>query len=77
VQFFIAGESYAGIYVPTLAQKILEGNQNGGLKIRLEGIMVGNGCTDPVYDGARIPCSHLVRKMIVDPVTKMLDQETR
>ncbi|KAJ1482575.1 peptidase S10, serine carboxypeptidase [Baffinella frigidus] len=63
-KFFIAGESYAGVYVPSLAQKILDGNTKsapailGGnaksapaVKINLQGIMVGNGVTDPVYDG--------------------------
>jgi len=44
--FFVAGESYAGVYVPTLVQQIYEGNQGGkNPKINLEGFMVGNGCT--------------------------------
>jgi len=44
--FFVAGESYAGVYVPTLVQQIMEGNQGGqNPKINLEGFMVGNGCT--------------------------------
>jgi len=44
--FFVAGESYAGVYVPTLVQQIMEGNQGGkNAKINLEGFMVGNGCT--------------------------------
>ena len=38
--FYITGESYAGIYVPTLAQQVHESNSN----INLKGIMVGNGC---------------------------------
>jgi carboxypeptidase C (cathepsin A) len=43
--FFITGESYAGIYVPTLAKAVYLGNQAGGTpKINLKGIMVGNGC---------------------------------
>lgn len=37
---FLAGESYAGIYVPTLAKQILD----SGFDIPLAGIMVGNGC---------------------------------
>jgi len=45
-QFFVAGESYAGIYVPTLVEQIMNGNQGGmNPKINLEGFMVGNGCT--------------------------------
>eukprot|EP00499_Haloplacidia_sp_CaronLabIsolate_P007885 CAMPEP_0196780386 /NCGR_PEP_ID=MMETSP1104-20130614/7771_1 /TAXON_ID=33652 /ORGANISM="Cafeteria sp., Strain Caron Lab Isolate" /LENGTH=479 /DNA_ID=CAMNT_0042150585 /DNA_START=9 /DNA_END=1448 /DNA_ORIENTATION=+ len=43
-EFFISGESYAGIYVPTLATRILKGNAGGESKINLKGIAVGNGC---------------------------------
>jgi carboxypeptidase C (cathepsin A) len=45
-KFFITGESYAGIYVPTLAEAIvkseLEGSYTGA---PLTGIAVGNGCS--------------------------------
>ena len=50
--FFITGESYAGIYVPTLAKATYLGNKAGGTpQINLKGIMVGNGCvgTDREY----------------------------
>ncbi|KAK9096879.1 hypothetical protein Sjap_022376 [Stephania japonica] len=41
--FFIAGESYAGHYVPQLAQTILERNKSGKqTRIDLQGIAVGN-----------------------------------
>jgi len=50
--FYIAGESYAGIYVPTLAQQVMLGNQqNPATKINMKGILVGNGVTDQVFDG--------------------------
>jgi len=39
--FFIAGESYAGVYIPTLAKEMLD-NTN----INLKGIAVGDPCTD-------------------------------
>jgi len=40
--FFITGESYAGIYIPTLAQSIL----NYAPDMNLVGIAVGDPCTD-------------------------------
>lgn len=50
--FFISGESYAGIYVPTLADRVLTYNQSvtSALKINLKGILVGNGLTHPKFD---------------------------
>ena len=44
-EFFITGESYAGIYVPTLAYAIYEATVAGTTTINLKGIAVGNGCT--------------------------------
>lgn len=48
-EFYITGESYAGIYVPFLAQEILRRNRlpTRDLTINLKGIMIGNACTDP------------------------------
>jgi len=44
--FFITGESYAGVYVPTLAEGILWAEGNGTWRgAKLKGIAVGNGCT--------------------------------
>jgi len=42
---FFTGESYAGIYIPTLAFQVVQGNKAGQPKINLQGIAVGNGCT--------------------------------
>lgn len=39
--FYILGESYAGVYIPTLAKEILSSTN-----IRLKGIAVGDPCTD-------------------------------
>lgn len=50
---YIAGESYAGIYVPLLAYQLNEYNQNQTAnedKISLAGFMVGNGVTNWTYD---------------------------
>lgn len=50
-QFFIAGFSYGGIYVPTLAEGILWAEGNGTWRgAALKGIAVGNGCTGQDYD---------------------------
>lgn len=45
---YISGESYAGIYVPTLTSNILDYNtqQVSSKKINLKGFIVGNGVTD-------------------------------
>lgn len=46
-KFYISGESYAGIYVPTLALSIVNYNSYTPFApINLAGIAVGNGCTD-------------------------------
>jgi carboxypeptidase C (cathepsin A) len=44
-KFWITGESYAGVYIPTLAAAIVAGNARGNAKINLAGLAVGNGCT--------------------------------
>ncbi len=45
-KFFITGESYAGVYVPTLAEAILHAQKSNMYKgAPLHGIAVGNGCT--------------------------------
>lgn len=49
--FYITGESYGGIYIPTLAYNILLFNENtSSNRINLKGIAVGNGCTDWEFD---------------------------
>ncbi|KAL5986961.1 hypothetical protein ACLOJK_015296 [Asimina triloba] len=40
--FYIAGESYAGKYVPALAQFIHDRNKDPSLRINLKGFLVGN-----------------------------------
>ena len=43
--FYITGESYAGIYIPMLAYNIYNYNlKPTGPLINLKGIIVGNGC---------------------------------
>ena len=45
--FYISGESYAGVYVPTLAENIIKNSRS---LINLRGIIVGNGLTDLEVD---------------------------
>ncbi|PON41922.1 Serine carboxypeptidase-like [Parasponia andersonii] len=50
-EFYIAGESYAGHYVPQLAKKIVEYNEaHSNPIINLKGFIVGNAVTDNYYD---------------------------
>ncbi|KAI5679886.1 hypothetical protein M9H77_01113 [Catharanthus roseus] len=58
--FYISGESYAGVYVPTLAYEVAKGI-DAGVKpvLNFKGYMVGNGVTDDVIDGnALVPFAH-------------------
>ncbi|XP_074558305.1 serine carboxypeptidase II-2 [Curcuma longa] len=50
-EFYITGESYAGHYVPQLAQAIVRSQKLTGEKsINLKGYMVGNALTDDYHD---------------------------
>jgi serine carboxypeptidase-like clade 2 len=53
-ELYLAGESYAGIYVPYLLNQIHHHNQvhvaDDEFKPNLKGMMVGNGCTNWKYD---------------------------
>eukprot|EP00531_Pseudo-nitzschia_arenysensis_P014276 CAMPEP_0116120680 /NCGR_PEP_ID=MMETSP0329-20121206/3302_1 /TAXON_ID=697910 /ORGANISM="Pseudo-nitzschia arenysensis, Strain B593" /LENGTH=648 /DNA_ID=CAMNT_0003614461 /DNA_START=54 /DNA_END=2000 /DNA_ORIENTATION=+ len=43
--FYIAGESYAGVYIPTLSRELLV-NEEAQKHVPLKGILVGDPCTD-------------------------------
>jgi len=53
-ELYLSGESYGGIYIPYLALRIDEYNQNStnSEKINLKGFMIGNGVTNWKYDTA-------------------------
>ena len=42
--FYLTGESYAGVYIPNLAKVILESEDED--KLNLIGVLIGNGITD-------------------------------
>ncbi|BBH06828.1 serine carboxypeptidase-like 20 [Prunus dulcis] len=72
--FYIAGESYAGVYVPTLASQVAKGINNGTKPtLNLKGYLVGNGVTDGKFDGnALVPFAHgmaLISDQIFEQVT--------
>lgn len=51
-EFYIAGESYAGVYIPYLAYYILQYNKkHKDSPFNLKGIIVGSGVTSIPDDG--------------------------
>ena len=46
---YLAGESWAGIYIPQYAKSIVERNQQNKVKINLKGIAIGNPWMSPVH----------------------------
>lgn len=79
-KFYVAGESYGGIYVPTLVQQILAYNEAGttpdSATINLAGMIVGNGVTDADYD-SNILTSDLPFAFGHGLISKELHDDTR
>eukprot|EP00440_Ansanella_granifera_P039442 gb/GFBE01042789.1/.p1 GENE.gb/GFBE01042789.1/~~gb/GFBE01042789.1/.p1 ORF type:complete len:477 (+),score=151.22 gb/GFBE01042789.1/:1-1431(+) len=79
LDFYIFGESYAGHYVPAVSHYIWQQGQNGGFKVPLKGIGIGNGLTDPeeqykwypqmAYDGGKSEGGSLEKGVITNPIT--------
>ncbi|KAL6777510.1 hypothetical protein ACKKBF_B21775 [Auxenochlorella protothecoides x Auxenochlorella symbiontica] len=54
--FYVAGESYAGVFVPLLVQAVLNGNQESGrAPINIKGYLVGNPVADTELDANSVP----------------------
>eukprot|EP00253_Pinus_taeda_P005622 PITA_05622 len=58
--FYIIGESYAGIYVPTLASEVVKGIEAGVKPVlNWKGYAIGNAYTDPKFDdNSFVPFAH-------------------
>ncbi|KAK7256190.1 hypothetical protein RIF29_29628 [Crotalaria pallida] len=72
---FLSGESFAGVYVPTLAHEIVKGIDAGAKpKLNFKGYMIGNGVADVKFDGnAIVPFAHgmaLISDQIYEEVKK-------
>lgn len=57
VPLFLTGESYAGMYIPNIAQHIVERNVqkrsddwDWDVSMKLQGVAIGNGAIDPLQD---------------------------
>eukprot|EP00842_Homolaphlyctis_polyrhiza_P000314 jgi/Hompol1/1283/HPOL_001160-RA len=47
-ELYISGESFAGIYIPYIASKMLERNKQNIAKYNLKSLAIGNGWMDPL-----------------------------
>lgn len=76
-EFFIAGESYAGKYVPAISYTILKKNGNAKLEINLQGLSIGNGLSDPEHQFKY--SDYLYQIGLIDSATRqtVLDLESK
>nr|TKW14265.1 hypothetical protein SEVIR_5G157100v2 [Setaria viridis] len=77
-EFYISGESYAGHYVPQLAELVYDRNKDkASTYINLKGFMVGNPLTDDYYDSkglAEYAWSHsVVSDEVYERIKKVCD----
>uniref|UniRef100_K3Y7H4 Carboxypeptidase n=1 Tax=Setaria italica TaxID=4555 RepID=K3Y7H4_SETIT len=58
--FYISGESYAGVYIPTITDEVVKGIQKGVKpRINFKGYLIGNPGTDVDYDfNSFVPFAH-------------------
>jgi len=57
--FWVTGESYGGIYVPSLANRVLSGVLDKSFVIPFKGIMVGNGVANSGADDITVDINFL------------------
>ncbi|XP_076897440.1 serine carboxypeptidase 1-like [Bidens hawaiensis] len=66
-----SGESYAGVYVPTLSFEVVRGKPS---LIKSDGCMVGNGIVDETFDGnALVPFVHGMGLILEDLYQNILE----
>ncbi|KAF6210793.1 hypothetical protein GE061_013904 [Apolygus lucorum] len=65
--FFVAGESYAGRYVPALADRIHRENLHAGTKINMKGLAIGDGVVDDTYKYLKV-LGHCGKDDAIDPI---------
>ncbi|WKY14623.1 hypothetical protein Q1695_000282 [Nippostrongylus brasiliensis] len=53
--FFVTGESYGGVYVPTVTRLIIQQIQAGQINFNLVGMAVGNGMVSVIQDIRSLP----------------------
>ena len=69
----LAGESYAGTYLPLLAQAILDGNQAGGRKLDLRLMVLCDAWVDPMVQMATDTTYALTHGLISEEQKRILD----
>lgn len=62
--FYVAGESYAGKYIPAVSHVIHTNNPGAQVKINLKGLAIGNGLIDPVNQ--MVYSDYLYQQGIID-----------
>ncbi|EEF52263.1 serine carboxypeptidase, putative [Ricinus communis] len=57
---YVGGDSYSGMPLPPLVQRILNGNEEGSKpSVNLKGYLLGNAATDYTFDGnSQVPFAH-------------------
>ncbi len=73
--FYVFGESYAGHYVPSISERILEGNRKrDGSPVNMQGLAIGNGMTFPLKQYSKYADFSLAHALISQQTKDQLDQ---